>query len=116
MTKGTITIKRKNGIYDQLWYVNSSGFPAVLGEEIFKNLKTVDDVERAVIVFRKAKCGSVLETSFTIGETKSIRSILEQYNDYSYVLDEETGRWGFYSFNKDKLYDLEEKLKKESEE
>jgi len=50
MTKGTITIKRKNGIYDQLWYVNADGYP--------------------------------------------LQAILDQYNDYAYVLDEETGRWG----------------------
>ena len=114
MTKGTITIKRKNGIYDQLWYVNADGYPSGLGKEIFKNLKTVDDVERAVIVFRNARCGSVLETCFTIGETKSLQAILNQYNDYAYVLDEETGRWGYYSYRNDTLVDLEEKLNEAS--
>ena len=110
MTKGTISIKRKNGVYDQLWYVNSDGYLAVLGKEIFNNLKTVDDVERAVVIFRRAKCCSWLETAFTLGEVESIEPILAQYNDYSYVLDEETGKWGFYSYNKNKLHGLEEEL------
>ena len=110
MTKGTISIKRKNGIYDQLWYVNSSGYPAVLGEEILNNLKTVDDVERAVVIFDKAECCSQLETSFTLGEVESIKPILAQYNDYSYVMDEETGKWGFYRYKEDKWYNLEEKI------
>ena len=112
MTRATITIKRINGIYDQLWYVNSDGYPRVLGNEIFTNLKTADDVERAVVIFRKAKCYSTLETNFTIGETKFIKHILDQYNDYAYVLNEETGKWGFYEFDENKLYDLEETLKK----
>jgi len=109
MTRATITIKRTNGIYDQLWYVNSDGYPSGLGSDIFSFLKTVDDIERAVVIFRRA--GSVLETAFTIGETDSIESILNQSNDYSYVLDEETGKWGYYRYEEDKLYDLEEKLK-----
>jgi len=113
MTRGTISIKRTNGIYDQLWYVNSDGYLAVLGKEIFSFLKTVDDVERAVVIFKKAKCYSTLETAFTIGETESIQPILAQCNDYSYVLNEETGRWGFYLYKEDRLYDLEEKLKEE---
>jgi hypothetical protein len=108
MTKGTITIKRKNGIYDQLWYVNSDGYPAVLGEEIFNNLKTVDDVERAVVIFNRAKCCSLLETAFTLGEVDSINPILAQHNDYSYVLDEETGKWGFYRYKEDKWHNLKE--------
>ena len=78
-------------------------------------MKTVDDVERAVVIFRKAEC-SWLETSFTIGETDSIESILEQYNDYSYVLDEETGRWGYYAYEENQLYDLEETLIEEENE
>ena len=82
MTRGTITIKRKNGVYDQLWYVNSDGYPAVLGKEIFTYLKTVDDVERAPMIFRKAKCDSFLETDLVIGETDSIHSILKQNNDF----------------------------------
>jgi hypothetical protein len=28
------------------------------------------------------------------------------------VLDEETGKWGFYVYKEEKLFDLEEKLKK----
>ena len=111
MTRGTISIKRTNGIYDQLWYVNSDGYPAVLGKEIFTFLKTGDDIERAVVIFKKAKCQSTLETAFTIGETESIQPILAQCNDYSYVFDEETGKWGFYNYREDKLYDLEEELK-----
>ena len=109
MTKGTISIKRKNGIYDQLWYVNSSGYPAALGKEIFNNLKTVEDVERAVVIFDKAECCSQLETEFTLGKVESIKPILEQYNDYSYVLDEETGKWGVYRYEEDKWHNLEEK-------
>ena len=35
------------------------------------------------------------------------------HNDYSYVLDEETGKWGFYAYKKDELQDLEETLKEE---
>ena len=112
MTRATITIKRKNGIYDQLWYVNSEGYLSVLGKEIIDNLKTVDDVERAVVIFKKAKCYSVLETNYTLGEVESIEPILEQYNDYSYVLDENTGKWGFYMYKKDKLHNLEEKIDK----
>jgi len=116
MTKGTITIKRLNGVYDQLWYVNSDGYPqGGLGEEIFKNLKTVDDVERAVVIFRKAECRSSLETNFTLGEVKSIEPILTQYNDYSYVLDEETGKWGFYEYGTNKLHDLETELKQDED-
>jgi hypothetical protein len=110
MTRGTISIKRKNGVYDQLWYVNSSGYPAVLGKEIFVNLKTVDDVERAVVIFNNAECCSQLETNFTLGKIESIEPILAQYNDYSYVLDEETGTWGFYRYKEDKLHNLEEKI------
>ena len=110
MTKGTISIKRKNGIYDQLWYVNSDGYPAVLGKEIFDNLKTVDDVERAVVIFNNAECCSELETTFILGKVEAIESILAQYNDYSYVLDEETGKWGVYRYNEDKLHYLEEKI------
>ena len=110
MTKGTISIKRKNGIYDQLWYVNSGGYPASLGKEIFNNLKTVDDVERAAVIFNKSECGSELETSFTLGKIESIKPILAQHNDYSYVLDEETGKWGFYRYKEDKWHNLEEKL------
>ena len=109
MTRATISIKRKNGVYDQLWYVNSDGYPSGLGSEIFSLLKTVDDIERAVVIFRSA--GSVLETAFTILETDSIESILKQGNDYSYVLNEETGKWGFYRYREDKIYDLEEELK-----
>ena len=108
MTRATITIKRKNGIYDQLWYVNSDGYPASLGIEIFCNLKTVDDIERAVIIFRK--CRSVLETCFTLGEVESIAPILKQINDYSYVFDEETGKWGFHCMNHEEFYDLEKEL------
>jgi len=111
MTKATISIKRKSGIFDQLWYVNSDGHPDNLGKDIFDNLKTVDDVERATIVFRNAKSDSRLETNFILGEVKSIKSILKQYNDYSYVLDEETGKWGFYEYECDELHDLEEELR-----
>ena len=111
MTRATITIKRTNGVYDQLWYVNSDGYPSGLGSDIFSFLKTVDDIERAVVIFRRAKCQSTLETAFTIGETDSIESILNQSNDYSYVLDEETGKWGYYRYGEDEIYDLEEKLK-----
>ena len=113
MTRATISIKRTNGIYDQLWYVNSDGYPAVLGRDILDYLKTGDDFERAVSIFNKAKCLSTLETAFTIGETESLQDILAQYNDYSYILDEETGKWGFYVYKEEKLYDLEEKLKEE---
>ena len=113
MTRATITIKRKNGIYDQLWYVNSDGYPDLLGKEIFDNLKTVDDVERAVVIFNRADCISTLETSFTLGEVESINPILEQNNDYSYVLDEETGKWGFYPYKHNNLCNLEEELEKE---
>ena len=109
MTRATISIKRTNGIYDQLWYVNSDGYPSGLGSEIFSLLKTVDDIERAVVIFRSA--GSVLETAFTIGETDTIESILNQSNDYSYVFDEETGKWGYYRYREDKLFDLKEELK-----
>ena len=116
MTRGTISIKRKNGTYDQLWYVNSDGYPSVLGNEIFTFLKNGDDFERAAAIFKKAKCYSTLETAFTIGETNSIQPILAQCNDYSYVLDEETGKWGFYNYREEKLYDLEEELKNLSEE
>jgi hypothetical protein len=62
------------------------------------------------VIFRKVKGRSVLETNFTIGEPKSIQPILAQYNDFSYVLNEETKKWGFYMYNDDKLYDLEEEL------
>jgi hypothetical protein len=47
---------------------------------------------------------------------KSIKPILEQHNDYSYVLDETTGKWGFYEYKKNKIYDLETALRKEEEE
>jgi hypothetical protein len=114
MTRATITIKRLNGLYCQLWYVNSDGYPKDgLGQEIFENLKTVDDVERAVVIFQKAKCHSTLETNFTLGEVESIEDILEQINDYSYVLDEATGKWGFYEYKENKIYDLEIHLKEE---
>ena len=113
MTRGTITIKRKNGVYDQLWYVHSDGYPEVLGIEIFTNLKTVDDVERATVIFRKADCISFLQTSCTIGETDSIKPILAQHNDFSYVLDEDTGKWGYYEYKHEKLHDLEEILKEQ---
>ena len=117
MTKGTITIKRLNGVYDQLWFVNSDGYPQDgLGEEIFKKLKTVDDVERAAVIFKKAKCSSCLETNFILGEVKSIKPILAQNNDYSYVLDEETGKWGFYEYKTNKLHDLETELNEENED
>jgi hypothetical protein len=115
MTKATISIKRKNGLYCQLWYVNSDGYPSGLGKEIFENLKTVNDVERAVVIF-KEKCDSFLETNFTLGELDSIEPILRQYNDYSYVLDEETGKWGFYEYKENKIYDLEVELNKEETE
>jgi len=116
MTRATISIKRESGIYDQIWYVNSSGYPEVLGKEIYTHLKTVDDVERAVVIFRKANCQSVLETNYTIGETDYIEDILNQCNDYSYVLDEESGKWGFYVYEKTKLFDLVERLEEEEEE
>ena len=116
MTRGTISIKRKNGTYNQLWYVNSDGYPAVLGNEIFTFLKNGDDFERAAAIFKKGECYSTLETARTIGETDSIQPILKQNNDYSYVLDEETGKWGYYIYRKEKLYDLEEELKNLSEE
>ena len=116
MTRATITIKRKDGVFDQLWHVNSDGYPeGGLGEEIFANLKTVNDIERAIIIFRKADCFSRIETSFTIGETDNIQNIIKQYNDYSYVFDEETGKWEYYFFDEGP-YDLEEALKKEEEE
>ena len=111
MTRATISIKRKNGIYDQIWYVNSDGYLAVLGKEIFNFLKTVDDVERAAVIFKKQRGYSTLETNFTIDETDSIESILAQHNDYSYILDEESGKWGYYNYNDRELYDLEEDLK-----
>ena len=114
MTRATITIKRKNGIYDQLWYVNCDGYPSGLGKEIYANLKTVDDVERAVVLFKE--CTSWLETSFTLGEVHSIKPILEQPNDYAYVLDEETGKWGYYAYHENKLYSLEEELLREEED
>ena len=44
MTRATISIKIESGIYDQIWYVNSSGYPEVLGKDIYTHLKTVDDV------------------------------------------------------------------------
>jgi hypothetical protein len=53
-----------------------------------------------------------LETDFILGEVESIEPILEQFNDYSYILDEETGKWSFYKYNKNDLYDLEEELNK----
>jgi len=111
MTRATITIKRKNGKYDQLWYVNSDGYPDWLGKAIMKNLKSVDDVERAHIIFRNARARCVLETNYVLGEVASINPILEQNNDYSYVLDEETGKWGYYDDNPEELYDLEEVLR-----
>jgi len=110
MTRATISIKRKSGKYDQLWFVNSDGYPDVLGKDIYKNLKTVDDVERAHIVFRNAKCRSELETNYVLGEVESLEPILKQYNDYSYVLDEETGKWGFYKYTRSQLHDLETEL------
>jgi len=110
MTRATISIKRKNGIYDQLWYVNSSGHPHLLGNEIFNNLKTADDVERAVPIFKKRKCYSELETSFTLGEVESIKPILAQHNDYSYIIDEETGKWGFYRYREEQWNNLEEHI------
>jgi len=117
MAKGTITIKRSSGTYDQLWYVNSDGYPqGDLGEDIFKYLKTTNDVERAVVIFRKEECYSILETSLMFGEEKSIKPILNQGNDYSYVFDEKTGKWGFYEYKKNKLKDLEAELKKKDDE
>ena len=110
MTRGTISIKKKDGSYNQLWYVNSDAYLTGLGKEIFDNLKTVDDIKRAVDIFEKAKCSSWLETDLVLGEVESIDHILEQYNDYSYVLDEETEKWGFYKYAKNKLYILEEEL------
>jgi hypothetical protein len=115
MTKATISIKRKDGLYCQLWYVNSDGYPSGLGKEIFENLKTGNDVERAVVIFKR-KCDSFLETNFTLGEVDSIEPILAQYNDYSYVLDEETGKWGFYRYKENRIYDLELELKEEETE
>ena len=100
MTKGTISIKRKNGKYYQLWYVNSDGYPEKLGKDILDNLKTLEDTEKAAIIFEKAKCDSFLETDFVLGEVESIEPILEQFNDYSYILDEETGKWSFYKYIK----------------
>ena len=111
MTRATITIKRKSGIYDQLWYINANGFPDALGKEIFTYLKTVDDVERAVVIFNKMKCRSYLETAFTLGEVETVQPILAQYNDYAYILDEETEKWGYYSYDRDQLHDLEDTLK-----
>jgi len=110
VTRATITIKRKNGKYDQLWYVNHDGYPDGLGKVLLDTLKTVDDVERAHIVFRKARKGYTLETNYILGEVKSIEPILKQINDFSYVFDEETGKWGFYEYSSDELHDLEEEL------
>jgi hypothetical protein len=113
MTSGTISIKRKSGNYDQLWYVNSDAYPDGLGKEILDNLKTADDTERASVIFKKAQCSSRLETELILEEeTESIADILHQYNDYSYIFDEETAKWGFYEGKKNKLHDLEEELKK----
>jgi hypothetical protein len=117
MTRATITIKRRNGLYCQLWYVNSDGYPKNgLGQDIFENLKTVDDVERAVAIFKKTGC-AVLETGLTLNkDVNSIEPILEQCNDYSYVLDEATGKWGFYKYKENKLYDLKTVLKEDEAE
>ena len=42
--------------------------------------------------------------------TISIKPILAQYNDYSYMPDEETGKWGFYRYKEEKWYNLEENI------
>ena len=115
MTRGTISFKRKDGGYCQLWYINSDGYLQILGKEIYKNLKTVEDIKQAVYIFIQEKCISRLETDFTLGETESIENILKQCNDYSYVMDEETLKWGFYMYNKPKLHDLEKELKEINE-
>jgi len=113
MTRGTITIKRTNGIYDQLWYVNADGYiKGGLGEDILKYLKTANDIERAIVIFGKAKRNHRLEIDLALGETDSIEPILKQYNDYSYVFDEKTEKWGFYKFKENKLHNLESEWKK----
>ena len=112
MTKGTITIKMKNGKYNQLWYVNSDGYPEHLGKHIFKNLKSADDIQRAAYIFRMAECNTLLETDLILESiVETIEPILKQYNDYSYIFDEETEKWGFYQGNRPELYDLENELK-----
>jgi hypothetical protein len=45
-------------------------------------------------------------------EVNSIEPILNQYNDYSYVLDEEAGRWGYYRYKENTLHDLLDELGK----
>ena len=112
LTKGTLSIRKKNGNYSQLWYVNSDGYPKKLGKEILENLKTPEDIKQAYNIFTNAKCDSHLETDLVLGDTESIEPILRQYNDYSYVLDEETGKWGFYKYNINELHDLEDEIKK----
>ncbi|MDR2578807.1 MAG: hypothetical protein LBC70_08400 [Chitinispirillales bacterium] len=109
-TRATISIKRKEGGYQQLWYVNSDGSPKVLGQEIYNFLKTPDDVERAHAIFQNNKCGSFLETDFTLGKIENLGPILKQYNDYAYVLEEETGYWGLYEYDKNELFCLKEKI------
>ena len=116
MTRGTISIKRKNGVFDNLWYSNSDSYLTNgLGEQIFNNLKTVDDIEKAPIIFRKSECGRVLDTSGTIGLTDNIQDIIDKYNDYSYIFDEENEKWEYYYFENGP-HNLEEGLKNEEDE
>jgi hypothetical protein len=109
-TRATITIKRAEDVFDNLWYIHYDGYPSSLGVEIYENLKTVNDIERAHVIFRKNDCSSILETSYTAGEVVSIGEILALFNDYSYVFDEETEKWSYYEFDRHEQFDLERSL------
>jgi len=109
-TRATITIKRAEDVYDNLWYIHSDGYLSVLGREIFENLRSVNDIERASVIFKNNDCLSTLETSCVLGEVVSMGEILTQFNDYSYVFDEETEKWSYYMFDKHDQHDLGEGL------
>jgi len=110
MTRATITIKEKNGLYNNLWYINNDGYIELgLGEEILKLLKTVDDIKNAPQIFKEHGIDLwTFENDFGLvcKRTSFIKPILDRFNDYSYVFDEKTGKWGYYKFNHPTLHEL----------
>jgi len=109
-TRATISIKRANdAVYNTLWYVHYDGYLSQLGREIFDNLKTVNDIERCPVIFKREECSSIVEIEYR--ETKNIQDILNQWNDYSYIFLEVFNVWIYYKYNEKIEFDLETNLK-----